>query len=168
MSLALWNGMRGARLPTALDHNSNKWQKGKGQPRTGKSDRCQSVGSAVLHRHGQGDRREEGMSKGEWGGHIGIKKINNCVTCCVQGSKISVCCWQGFYGGFLLCLFGFFFNAYITLPQTDNSSQPLWQSGNPADPLLCILLAWAPWHFLRDSSGDLRTCSSSNAHTDSQ
>lgn len=45
---------------------------------------------------------------------------------------------------FLVVPFCFFFNAYITLPQTDNSSQPLWQSGNPADPLLCILLAWAP------------------------
>lgn len=59
----------------------------------------------------------------------------------------------------------FFFNASITLAQTDNSSQPLHPSSNPADPLLCVLLAWAAWHFLPDSSGDLRTHSPSSART---
>lgn len=85
----------------------------------------------------------------------GTKNINSSVTYCAWGLKISVCSWQWFYGGFFCCCYSlfFFFNAYITLPQTDNSSQPLCQSSNPADPLLCLLLAWAPWRFLHDSSG---------------
>lgn len=95
-------------------------------------------------------------------------KINGCVTYCVQGLKTNVCSWQGFRGGFLLWLFFPPFNAYITLPQSDNCSHPCCQSGSPADPILWILLAWAPWRLLRDSSGDLRTRAFPNACTSSQ
>jgi len=49
MSLALLKRHVRARLPTALDRNSTKWQKGKGQSRTGKPDRCKPVGSAALN-----------------------------------------------------------------------------------------------------------------------
>lgn len=62
-----------------------------GESRTRKSDRYKPVGSAVLHGHGQGDRKEEDMSRGERG-HVGIKNKNSCVTYCVQGLEISVCC----------------------------------------------------------------------------
>lgn len=98
--LCPWHSMWGAGLPTALDPNSNKWQKGKGESRTGKSDRCKPVGSAVLHGHGQRARKEGGISSRERRGCDGIKNINSCVAYCVQGLKISVCCWQRFYGGF--------------------------------------------------------------------